>query len=291
MKWRGKRQGGNIEDRRGMKSTGGRLAVGGGVIGIVILLFQIFGGETGRQIAPVLDQINQQYSQTSSRQVENRELTQEEKDIYKFVDVILTSTDETWSKIFQQYNLGNYKRPTLVLFSGSTQSACGGASAASGPFYCPADQKLYIDMDFFKVLTSKFGAKGGDFAVAYVIAHEVGHHVQTLLGTSQKVAKIQRSESKAVGNKYSVALELQADFYAGVWAHFSQEYLELDRSDIEEALDAARAVGDDAIQKRMQGHVVPESFTHGSSQKRMKWFMRGFKTGDIKQGTTFSEEL
>ncbi len=267
------------------------MVLGGGVIGIIILLLQFFGGDTGRQIAPVLEQINQQYSQTNSPQTENRELTQEEKDIYKFVDVILTSTDETWSKIFQKYNLGNYKRPTLVLFSGTTHSACGGASSASGPFYCPADQKLYIDMDFFKVLTSKFGAKGGDFAVAYVIAHEVGHHVQTLLGTSQKVTKIQRSESKAVGNKYSVALELQADFYAGVWAHFSQEYLELDRSDIEEALDAARAVGDDAIQKRTQGHVVPESFTHGSSQKRMKWFMRGFKTGDIKQGTTFSEEL
>lgn len=288
MKWRGKRQSGNIEDRRGMR-TGGKVALGGGAVGIIILLFQIFGGETGRQLAPVLQQMNQQQAQV--RQTESRELTPEEKEIGQFVDVILTSTDEVWTQLFNRYNLGTYQKPTLVLFSGATQSACGGASAATGPFYCPADRKLYMDMNFFKKLRTDFGAKGGDFAIAYVIAHEVGHHVQTLLGTSQKVRQAQQGSSKSTANKYSVALELQADFYSGLWAHFSKDYLEVDQSDIEEALDAARAVGDDAIQKRMRGYVVPESFTHGSSQKRMKWFMRGFKSGDLSQHDTFSEEL
>lgn len=287
MKWRGKRQTGNIEDRRGM-SSGGRVALGGGAVGIVILLFQIFGGETGRQLAPVLQQFNQQ-SQT--QQVETRKLTDEEKEIGQFVDVILTSTDEVWTQLFQKYDLGNYQKPTLVLFSGATQSACGGASAATGPFYCPADRKLYMDMNFFKKLRTDFGAKGGDFAIAYVIAHEVGHHVQTLLGTSQKVRRAQQGRSRSIANKYSTALELQADFYSGLWAHYSKDYLEVDHSDIEEAMDAARAVGDDAIQKRMQGYVVPDSFTHGSSQQRMKWFLRGFQSGDLAQHDTFSEEL
>lgn len=287
MKWRGKRQSGNIEDRRGMGNRG-RVALGGGAVGIIILLFQLFGGETGRQLAPVLEQINQQ---SQVQQTESRELTQQEKEIRQFVDVILTSTDEVWSAIFRKYELGNYQRPTLVLFSGATQSACGGASAATGPFYCPADRKLYMDMDFFKKLRTDFGAKGGDFAIAYVIAHEVGHHVQTLLGTSQKVRQAQQGKSRAAANRYSVALELQADFYSGLWAHYSKDYLEVDRSDIEEAMDAARAVGDDAIQKRMQGHIVPDSFTHGSSKQRMKWFFRGFQSGDLSQHDTFSEEM
>lgn len=288
MKWKGKRQSGNIEDRRGM-SNKGRVALGGGVIGIVILLFQIFGGETGRQIAPMLEQITQQ---TQVQQpTETRELTAQEKEIGQFVDVILTSTDEVWTKLFNKYDLGTYRKPTLVLFSGSTQSACGGASAATGPFYCPADRKLYMDMDFFNKLRTDFGAKGGDFAIAYVIAHEVGHHVQTLLGTSQKVREAQQGRSKKDANRYSIALELQADFYAGLWAHYSKDYLEVDREDIEEAMDAARAVGDDAIQKRMQGHIVPDSFTHGTSKQRMKWFMRGFQSGDLSQHDTFSEEL
>lgn len=287
MKWRGKRQSGNIEDRRGMSSKG-RVALGGGAVGIVILLFQIFGGETGRQLAPVLQQLNQQ---NQTQQVETRKLTDEEKEIGQFVDVILTSTDEVWTQLFQKYDLGSYQKPTLVLFSGATQSACGGASAATGPFYCPADRKLYMDMNFFKKLRTDFGAKGGDFAIAYVIAHEVGHHVQTLLGTSQKVRRAQQGRNRTIANKYSIALELQADFYSGLWAHYCKDYLEVDRSDIEEAMDAARAVGDDAIQKRMQGYVVPDSFTHGTSQQRMKWFLRGFQSGDLAQHDTFSEEL
>lgn len=288
MKWKGKRQSGNIEDRRGMSSKG-RVALGGGVIGIIILLFQIFGGDTGRQIAPMLEQITQQNQ--VQQPTENRELTAQEKEIGQFVNVILTSTDEVWSELFAKYDLGTYRKPTLVLFSGSTQSECGGASAATGPFYCPADRKLYMDMNFFKKLRTDFGAKGGDFAIAYVIAHEVGHHVQTLLGTSQKVREAQQGRSQKDANRYSVSLELQADFYAGLWSHYSKDYLEVDREDIEEAIDAARAVGDDAIQKRMQGHVVPDSFTHGTSKQRMKWFMRGFQTGDLSQHDTFSEEL
>lgn len=290
MKWRGKRQSGNIEDRRGTGNRGRKVALGGGAVGIIILLFQIFGGDTGRQLVPVLEQLNQQ-TQVQQRQTQSRELTAEEKEIRQFVDVILTSTDEVWTQLFRKYNLGSYQRPTLVLFSGATQSACGGASAATGPFYCPADRKVYIDMNFFKKLRTDFGAKGGDFAIAYVIAHEIGHHVQTLLGISQKVQRAKQGNSRATANKYSVALELQADFYSGLWAHYSKDYLEVDRSDIEEAMDAARAVGDDAIQKRTQGYVVPDSFTHGSSKKRMKWFLKGFQSGDLRQHDTFSEEL
>lgn len=288
MKWRGKRQSGNIEDRRGMSGRGRKVALGGGAVGIIILLFQVFGGDTGRQLAPMLEQINQQ---TQVQQTQSRELTAKEKEIGQFVDVILTSTDEVWTQLFRKYNLGAYQKPTLVLFSGATQSACGGASAATGPFYCPADRKLYMDMDFFIKLRTDFGAKGGDFAIAYVIAHEVGHHVQTLMGTSQKVRRAQQGRSRATANKYSIALELQADFYSGLWAHYSKDYLEVDRSDIEEAIDAARAVGDDSIQKRVQGYIVPDSFTHGSSEKRMKWFLKGFQSGNLSLHDTFSVEL
>ena len=174
----------------------------------------------------------------------------------------------------------------MVLFTDAVSTACGNASSASGPFYCPADQDLYMDLAFFDELKTRFGAKGGDFAIAYVTAHEIGHHVQTLLGTSQKVRQLQQ-QNRNEANQLSVALELQADFYAGVWAHYNQKYLEA--GDIEEAMSAANAVGDDAIQKRMQGHVVPDSFTHGTSEQRMKWFMKGYNSGDVRQGDTFSE--
>lgn len=180
-----------------------------------------------------------------------------------------------------------YQKPGMVLFSGSVDTACGGASSASGPFYCPGDQKVYMDLVFFSELQTKFGAKGGDFAIAYVIAHEVGHHIQTLLGTSAKMREAQEGKSEAEANRLSVALELQADFYAGVWAKYNQENLDI--GDIDEALSAAQAVGDDAIQSKMQGHVVPESFTHGTSEQRKSWFMKGYETGDMNQGNTFSE--
>ncbi|MFJ1327523.1 KPN_02809 family neutral zinc metallopeptidase [Capnocytophaga canimorsus] len=285
MKWQGRRQSGNVEDRRGM-GTGGKVIAGGGLIGVVILLLQLFGGETGQNLAPVLEQFNQQGKAPTER---SRELTAEEIQIKEFVSTVLADTEDVWGKIFAQNNLGTYKKPSLVLFNDAVDSGCGRATAATGPFYCPADYKLYMDMSFFEELRSRFGAKGGDFAIAYVMAHEVGHHVQTLLGTSQKVRQAQQGKSKAYANKLSVAQELQADFYAGVWAHHNQKYL--DEGDIEEAISAASAVGDDAIQRRMQGHVQPDSFTHGTSKQRIEWFMRGFKTGDIRQGDTFKEIL
>lgn len=285
MKWQGRRQSDNLEDRRGM-SGGGKAIVGGGVIGIIVLLLQLFGGETGQSIAPVLEQLNQG---AATEQVQERELTDEEIELGKFAATVLADTEDIWTKIFAENNLGTYEKPKMVLFSGSVETACGGASSASGPFYCPADHKVYMDLTFFEELRTRFGAKGGDFAIAYVIAHEVGHHVQTLLGTSGKVRQLQQGKSKAQANKLSVCLELQADFYAGLWSHYNQKYLE--EGDIEEALSAAHAVGDDEIQKNMQGRVVPDSFTHGTSEQRMKWFMKGYKTGDINNGDTFAEEL
>ncbi|MFJ1474360.1 neutral zinc metallopeptidase [Capnocytophaga cynodegmi] len=284
MKWQGRRQSKNVEDRRGM-GAGKKIAAGGGVLGIIILLLQLFGGETGQNIAPVLEQFNrgQQVEQTS-RVVE---LTEEQKQIGEFAATVLADTEDVWEKIFAENGLGTYKKPTLVLFTDVVESGCGRATASVGPFYCPADHKLYMDMAFFEELRTRFGAKGGDFAIAYVMAHEVGHHIQTLLGTSQKLRQAQQGKSKKEANKLSVAFELQADFYAGVWAHHNKKYLE--EGDIEEAMSAAHAVGDDAIQKRMQGHVVPDSFTHGTSEQRKKWFMKGYTTGDIRQGNTFAE--
>lgn len=279
MKWRGSRQSDNVEDRRGI--SGGKAVIGGGVIGIIILLLNVFGGETGQQIAPILEQLGgQQQTETAAP------LSKEDEEMGNFVKSILAYNEDTWTKIFAEHGM-TYEKPKLVLFKGAVQTACGGASSASGPFYCPGDRKVYMDLAFFEELKSKFGAKGGDFAIAYVIAHEIGHHIQTLLGTSAKMRQEQQGKSEAEANKLSVALELQADFYAGVWAHDNQDKLEA--GDIEEALSAASAVGDDAIQSKMQGHVVPDSFTHGTSEQRMYWFKKGFKTGDIKQGTTFEE--
>lgn len=282
MKWRGNRQSDNVEDRRGL--SGGKIAVGGGIIGIIVLLLNLFGGENAQQLTPILEQMQQGQQQPT----EQRELTAEEVEIGEFVKTNFAFMEDTWVKIFQENGL-TYEKPKMVLFTDQVQTACGGATSASGPFYCPGDKKVYMDTAFFEELRTRFGAKGGDFAIAYVIAHEVGHHVQTLLGTSGKVRQLQAGKSEAEANKLSVCLELQADFYAGLWAYHNKQYLE--EGDIEEALSAANAVGDDAIQTKMQGQVNQESFTHGSSEQRMKWFMRGYKTGDIKQGDTFSEEL
>lgn len=284
MKWQGRRQSGNLDDRRGMSGKG-KLAAGGGVIAVVVILLQIFGGETGGSLAPILEQVNQSQSSTSSG--EERELTPQEKEMGDFMDAILVDTEDIWNKIFMENNLGNYKEPTMVLFTDAVSTGCGNASSASGPFYCPADQKLYMDLAFFDELKTRFGAKGGDFAIAYVTAHEIGHHIQTLLGTSSKVRQMQQQTNQTRANELSVAQELQADFYAGVWAYHNQDYLEA--GDIDEALSAANAVGDDAIQKRTQGSVRPDSFTHGTSEQRKYWFMKGYKTGDIRQGDTFSE--
>ncbi|GAA6768039.1 KPN_02809 family neutral zinc metallopeptidase [Flavobacterium johnsoniae] len=280
MKWQGRRQSDNVEDRRSI--SGGKVAVGGGIIGIIVLLLNVFGGETGQQIAPILEQMQGGQTQTEAA----APLSKEDEEMGQFVKVVLADNEDIWGKIFAEHGM-TYKNPKLVLFRGSVQTSCGGASSASGPFYCPADQKVYMDLGFFEELKTKFGAKGGDFAIAYVIAHEIGHHVQTLLGTSAKMHRDQQGKSQAAANKLSVALELQADFYAGVWAHYNEK--NLDEGDIEEALSAANAVGDDAIQSKMQGQIVPDSFTHGTSEQRMYWFKKGFKTGDIKQGTTFEE--
>lgn len=283
MKWEGRRQSGNLEDRRGMSSKG-KLAAGGGIIAIVVVLLQLFGGETGQQLAPILEGVSRQ---PVSQPTEQRELTAKEKETGVLFKRILASTEDTWSQIFTENNIGNYDKPGMVLFTDAVSTGCGNASSSAGPFYCPADQKLYMDLAFFDELQSRFGAKGGDFAMAYVTAHEIGHHIQTLLGTSQKVRQMQQQTNAAGANRLSVAQELQADFYAGVWAHYNQKYLE--EGDIDEALSAANAVGDDAIQRRVQGNVQPDSFTHGTSEQRKFWFLKGYKTGDIKQGDTFSE--
>ena len=285
MKWIGNRQSDNVEDRRGM-SGGGKTLLGGGIIGIIIVLVNMFGGENAKMLTPVLEQLNQ--GQQTEQSGEQRELTPEEKEIGDFSKTIFAYTEDTWGQIFQENN-SEYEQPKMVLFSDAVETACGSATAASGPFYCPGDKKVYIDLHFFEELKTRFGAEGGDFAIAYVIAHEVGHHIQTLLGTSAKVRQLQQNKSEAEANKLSVCLELQADFYAGVWAKYNQKYLEV--GDIEEALSAANAVGDDAIQGKMQGHVEPDTFTHGTSEQRMYWFKKGFKSGDIKQGDTFSALL
>lgn len=285
MKWIGRRQSDNVEDRRGM-SSGGKTIVGGGILGIIILLLNVFGGENGQMIVPVLEQFNRGQNQP---QTEQRDLTTKELEEQAFVKTLLADNEDVWSKIFEENNL-RYKNPNVVLFSDGVQTACGNATSDSGPFYCPGDQKVYMDLTFFEELKTKFGAKGGDFATAYVIAHEIGHHVQTLLGTSDKMIQMQQGKSKAEANKLSVALELQADFYAGVWTHYNQQMNNiLEDGDLDEALSAAHAVGDDAIQAKMQGHIVPESFTHGTSKQRKYWFMKGYESGDIKQGNTFEQ--
>ncbi|MBB1138896.1 neutral zinc metallopeptidase [Myroides sp. WP-1] len=280
MKWENGRQSKNVQDRRG-KSMAGKTAIGGGLIGIIAMLLVVFGGETGQQIAPVLEQFNQG---NTTEEVETRTLDSEEIAMGTMVSYMFGSTEDVWHSIFDQQGQ-IYQEPTLVLFDDQVQTKCGHAQASVGPFYCPADQTVYMDLRFFEELHQRFGAEKGDFAIAYVIAHEVGHHVQNLMGTNAKVWEKQQRLSKKEANKLSVAQELQADFYAGVWAKYVQKYLE--PKDIDIALSAAEAVGDDAIQKRVSGHVNPDSFTHGTSQQRKEWFMKGYQTGDINQGNTF----
>ena len=284
MKWIGNRQSDNVEDRRGM-SGGKKTLLGGGAIGIIILLLNMFGGENAQMLTPILEQMNQGNQSAPSEQ---RALTAEEIESGEFIKTIFAYTEDTWIEIFQENNM-EYEKPNMVLFTDNVETSCGSATAASGPFYCPSDKKVYMDLAFFDELKSRFGAEGGDFATAYVIAHEVGHHIQTLMGTSTWMRKQQQGLNEADANKYSVCLELQADFYAGVWAHYNQKYLE--EGDIEEALSAANAVGDDAIQSKMQGQVVPDSFTHGTSEQRMYWFKKGYASGNIKQGDTFKALL
>jgi uncharacterized protein len=277
MLWRGRRQSTNVEDRRGM---GGGIIAGGGILGVIALLLNFFLGGDGESMNLPLPNQNQPVS------AEQQAIDDEHAE---FVKVVLADTEDVWEKLFVQAG-SRYRAPNLVLFQGATTSGCGNASSSSGPFYCPADSKVYIDLSFYNDLSKRFGAPG-DFAMAYVIAHEVGHHIQNLMGTSAQVQQLRGRVSQAEYNQYSVKLELQADFYAGVWAHYQKGRGFLEAGDFEEALNAANAIGDDNLQKQAQGHVVPETFTHGTSRQRMEWFKRGYQTGDMRQGDTFSSSL
>ncbi|MEZ5067883.1 MAG: neutral zinc metallopeptidase [Bacteroidia bacterium] len=280
MKWTGRRESGNVEDRR--RLSGGKIALGGGAIGIIILLINLFMGGDPNQLLQQMQQVNAGQEQPVN-------ISPEEDEMAKYVSVALADNEDVWHQIFKENGM-EYREPKVVLFRDATQSGCGNASSATGPFYCPADEKVYIDLTFFDELKNRFGAEGGVFAIAYVLAHEIGHHVQHLLGTSDKVHEQQQQLSETQGNKLSVALELQADFYAGVWANRNNKMKNvLEDGDIEEALSAASAVGDDKLQKKAQGYVVPDAFTHGTSEQRMYWFKRGYTTGDIRNGDTFSE--
>jgi uncharacterized protein len=279
MLWRNRRQSENVEDRRGM-SRGG-MAVGGGLGTIVILIIAaLFGADPG-------DLLDQSPSNSSAPGSETaRPVSREEEELKQFVTVALAETEDVWTDIFRQ--LGRqYREPTLVLFTDEVSSACGAAGSAVGPFYCSRDQKLYLDLSFYRDLKTRFRAPG-DFAQAYVLAHEVGHHVQNLLGTMNRMHAAQGQVGRAEANQLSVRLELQADFLAGVWAHHARNRGILEAGDIEEALGAATAIGDDRLQRQSQGRVVPDSFTHGTSEQRSRWFRKGFETGDIRQGDTFA---
>lgn len=275
-----RRESDNIEDRR--KMSGGKVALGGGIIGIIFLVIQTYMSGDPTQL---INAVTQNNSANNTEQP----TTAADDEMAKYVSVVLADNEDVWNTLFTDMN-SQYEEPKLVLFRGSVETACSGANSASGPFYCPADKKVYMDLGFFEELKNRFGAKGGDFAVAYVIAHEVGHHVQNLIGTSGKVHERKSELSEKEGNKLSVALELQADFYAGVWAHYNQKTKNvMEDGDIEEALSAANAVGDDHIQKQAQGHITPDAFTHGTSEQRMYWFMLGYKSGDLSKGNTFKE--
>lgn len=281
MRTDGRRTSGNVEDRRGM--SGGQMAAGGGIGTIVIvLLVLLLGGDPSEVVNS-----SQQAAPTESGPVN---ASPEEEAMANFVSVVLAGTEDVWIKVFQESNM-TYKPPTLVLFRDQVQSACGYASGASGPFYCPGDQKVYIDLAFFDELKSRFGANG-DFAIAYVVAHEIGHHVQNLLGTLSDVNNQRERMSEVNSNRLLVRLELQADFLAGMWAHYDQQmFNSLETGDIEEAMNAAASVGDDVLQKRYQGRVVPDAFTHGTAAQRKEWFRRGYTSGNYDQGDTFNADI
>jgi hypothetical protein len=285
MRWEGREQSDNIEDRRGMRVPGGRGA-GFGCIGLlVVMVIAMLTGADPRQLLGLLGLVEQIAPQVQVQQPQVPAGPPAQGDPQaEFVGVVLKDTENAWNTIFQKSS-GQYQEPTLVLFDGRVASACGMASAAVGPFYCPADGKVYLDMAFFRELDQRFGAPG-DFAQAYVVAHEVGHHVQKLLGISDQVTALQeRARSQEQANALSVRLELQADCFAGVYGHFNQQYL--DQGDIEEGLRAAAAIGDDMIQKQAQGYVAPESWTHGSADMRARWFRQGLQSGDPATCDTF----
>ncbi|MCS6935469.1 MAG: zinc metallopeptidase [Chitinophagales bacterium] len=277
MQWRGRRQSSNVEDLRGGGARRG-IAIGGMGTILVIILALILGKNPGELLQLV--------GNLQTQQAEAPQGPQPDDEAAAFVKVVLADCEDVWHKLFREAGM-QYKEPTLVLFRDGVRSACGSASSAMGPFYCGADEKIYIDLSFYDELHSRFKAPG-DFAMAYVVAHEVGHHIQNILGISGKVHAQRHRLSQEEYNKLSVRLELQADFLAGVWAHHAQKMKQiLESGDIEEALNAANAIGDDRLQKQAQGYVVPDAFTHGTSEQRMRWFKKGFTTGDLNQGDTF----
>jgi predicted metalloprotease len=284
MKWQGRRESTNVEDRRGFPVKGAAIGggIGGGILILVITLILNFcsGGDLS-QTLNTLQPDNQAVVTTYQE-------TQDERDLAQFVSVVLAETEDVWTEIFSGNNQ-TYTYPTLVLYTDYVESACGMAGSATGPFYCPEDQKVYIDLSFYKELQQRFQAPG-DFAMAYVIAHEVGHHVQNLLGIMDDVTSITQDLSETESNEYSVRLELQADYLAGVWGHYVNRMNLLEQGDIEEALNAASAVGDDRIQKQSQGYTVPDSFTHGTSEQRQRWFYKGFTSGTLDGGDTFNTD-
>lgn len=282
MRWTGRRQSSNIEDRRGMSGRG-KAGVGGVGIIIVAIIIWIAGGDPSQ----LFNAMEADMGQAEAYQAP----TDHENELAQFIAVVLADTEDVWDSIFRAGG-STYPQPHLVLFTNQVQSACGHSSAATGPFYCPRDSRVYIDLGFLEQLQRRLGAEG-DFAQAYIVAHEVGHHVQNLLGITDELDRYRGQVSEEEYNQLSVKLELQADFLAGVWAHHADRMKNiLEEGDIEEAMNAAQAVGDDRIQMKMQGYVVPDAFTHGTAKQRLHWFMKGFRTGDIEQGDTFgSPEL
>jgi uncharacterized protein len=285
MQWRGKRESGNVDDQRGSGGGGGGMMFKGGIGTVVIVV--VISLILGKNPLTLLQQVNGGGGLVDTQQSSDEYApSPEEEELASFVKVVLASTEDVWHEQMQ-----NYRNPTLVLFTGSVQSACGNASASTGPFYCSEDERVYIDLGFYEELKNSLGAPG-DFAQAYVIAHEVGHHVQHILGITDKVHAMNGKITEEEYNKLSVKLELQADFLAGVWANHADKESNtfIEEGDFEEAINAASAIGDDRLQKQSQGYVTPDSFTHGTSEQRVRWFTKGFKTGDIKQGATFDTD-
>ena len=301
MRWKGRRVSSNVEDRRG---GGGAKAGGISILGLVVafVAWKFFGVDP-QQAYQATKQVTSQGQTAEVKGLDNP--TPEQQEAMDFVGTVLADTEDTWTKVFQEQLNAQYKPPKLVMFNGVVNSGCGTAQAAMGPFYCPADQKVYIDTAFFKDMRTQMGITGeqnqtelsrqdqaGDFAQAYVVAHEVGHHIQTILGISEQVQQARAQASKAEGNRYSVMQELQADCFAGIWANHNQQRTQfLEQGDVEEAMDAAHKIGDDYLQKSATGQVVPDSFTHGTSEQRMKWFQTGLKSGNINSCDTFNQAI
>lgn len=284
MELEGRRESTNVEDRRRM-GTGAKVGLTG-IGGLIIagLITLLMGGNIG----DVLQQAGGMAIQNQNGEA----VSPEEEELAIFASRVMASTEDVWTQIFKEYGIGQYPAPTMVLYTGSTQTACGQGNAAVGPFYCSGDQKVYLDLSFFQTMDRQLGVKGDNssLAKAYVIAHEVGHHIEYLLGTLEKAHQRMQATNQTTANKYSVRLELMADFYAGVWAHYEDKYFNsIDDQDLMEAIDCAQKIGDDYLQKRSQGYASPESFTHGTSAQRMKWFKLGYQTGDVRRATTFQE--